>query len=345
MVSLNRRRLRNWDELRLGHLGDQFQKLGVTCDFTQVYIAGMEEQQARLQVECRVTDYHASSASSLQEHGEQDRPKQLCTSLPIRFGGDDKDNRRAVCREDVKQPWRRVWLRFALHLHDSCADFLPHSRHSIDDMMEELERHVAGISDSQIRRLVEEVLARPGVREGIRQAPAGKVMHHAYIGGLLEHIVSLARLADQVAEHYTWLDRSILMAGVLLHDIGKIAELSYRTGFGYTDEGQLVGHIVMGVTWIDEAARKLGDIDPDKVLEVKHLVASHHGKLEFGSPKTPMTAEAFTLHFLDNLDAKLAAFRQCYEDADMSPASVERWGDFNPMLGTRLYYPRRSEIL
>lgn len=222
------------------------------------------------------------------------------------------------------------------------AEFLPRTRYSIEDMEAELDRTIESIEDVDVRRILVAVMARPGVREGVRSAPAGKVMHHATIGGLLEHIVSLLRLSERVLEHYPHLDRSMLLAGVILHDLGKIDELTYQTGFGYSQEGQLVGHIVMGVTWIDEVARSLGDVDPEKTLELKHLVASHHGKLEFGSPKMPMTAEAMALHFLDNLDAKLSAYQQCYEDLDLGPHD-ERWSDFNPMMGTRLYFPRRLD--
>ncbi len=224
------------------------------------------------------------------------------------------------------------------------AEFLPRTPHNIDAMRDELQEIIAGIPDAAVRKLVETVLERPGVAEGLCSAPAGKVMHHAYIGGLLEHVLSLARLSLKVLEHYPWLDRSTLLAGVVLHDLGKIEELSFKTGFGYTDEGQLLGHIVLILSWIDEAALSVPGLDPEVLLHLKHVVASHHGKLEFGSPKIPMTSEAITLNYLDNLDAKLAGFRQAFQDAQLEPDG-ERWGDYNPMMGSRLYFPRHLDRL
>jgi 3'-5' exoribonuclease len=136
----------------------------------------------------------------------------------------------------------------------------------------------------------------------------------------------------------------MLLAGVMLHDIAKTAELSFETGFGYTDEGQLLGHIVLVSGWIREAARELGDVDPETVLQLEHLVISHHGKLEFGSPKKPMTAEAIAFHFIDNLDAKLAGFWQAYRESNPAPGDA-RWGDTNFMLEVRPYFPRRLDGL
>ncbi len=219
------------------------------------------------------------------------------------------------------------------------SDFLPQSKYPLEEMKKRLDAVVRGIEDAPLRKLVEAVLARPGVREGLYRAPAGKAMHHAYLGGLLEHVLSLADLSHLVLGHYRWLDGSMLMAVVLLHDIGKVAELTYHVGFGYTDEGQLVGHIPIAVAWIDEAASGIPELAAERVTELKHLVASHHGKLEFGSPKVPMTGEALALHFLDNLDAKLAAYLQSYEDTALDPQG-DRWGDFHTMLGARIYFPR-----
>jgi len=224
------------------------------------------------------------------------------------------------------------------------ADFLPRSRFDIDAMQKELEGIVASIPDEGLRRIVLRVLDRPGLRAAFRNAPAGKTMHHAYIGGLLEHVLSLAQLVERVCDHYRWLDRGMLLAGVVLHDVAKTAELSFETGFGYTDEGQLLGHIVLVSGWIREAARELGDVDPETVLQLEHLVISHHGKLEFGSPKKPMTAEALAFHFIDNLDAKLAGFWQAYRESNPAPGDA-RWGDTNFMLEVRPYFPRRLDGL
>ncbi|MEM7167027.1 MAG: HD domain-containing protein [Planctomycetota bacterium] len=220
-------------------------------------------------------------------------------------------------------------------------DFLPHTKYDIDEMLDELRQIVADVPNPGVRDLVHAVLARPEVAKGLPATPAGKSMHHAYVGGLLEHVVSLCRLALQIADHYPWIDRSVLIAGVVLHDLGKVSELSHTTGFNYTDEGQLLGHIVIALGWIDEAARNVPELPAETLLEIKHIVASHHGKLEFGSPKTPMTAEAIALHFIDNLDAKLAAFHQSFQDAPL--AGADRWSEYSHMFSSRLYFPRRMD--
>ncbi|HIA27810.1 MAG TPA: HD domain-containing protein [Planctomycetes bacterium] len=218
------------------------------------------------------------------------------------------------------------------------TDFLPRTKHDVDAMQKELEERIAAISDEGVRSLVLRILERPGLRENLRTAPAGKMMHHAYIGGLLEHVLSLVQLADKICDHYPRLDRDIFLAGVVLHDIGKTEELSCEDGFSYTDEGQMVGHIVMVVSWIDEAARDLGGLDPEMVLQLKHLVVSHHGKLEYGSPKKPMTAEALAMHFIDNLDAKLIGYFEAYDQ--LSPtAESSRWGEMSYLLDVRPYFP------
>lgn len=222
-------------------------------------------------------------------------------------------------------------------------DFLPRSRHDIAGMARALDQIILSISNPAIRSLVQKVLERPEVAEGLRLAPAGKSMHHAYVGGLLEHVLSLARLAIRVVEHYPWLDRSLLLAGVVLHDIGKVRELSYKTGFGYTDEGQLLGHIVIALGWIDESAKAVPDLPEGTLLEIKHLVTSHHGQLEYGSPRVPMTGEAVALHFIDNLDAKLAGLQQTFQD--LPAERRERWSDYSHLLGTRLYFPPRMDQL
>ena len=224
------------------------------------------------------------------------------------------------------------------------AEFLPRSPFDISQMQKELDGIIASISDEGIRRLVVKVLDREGLRRSFRNAPAGKTMHHAYVGGLLEHVLSLAQVAERICDHYRWLDRSMLLAGVVLHDIAKTAELSFDTGFGYTDEGQLIGHIVLVARWIREAAEELGDIDPEVVMQLEHLVLAHHGKLEYGSPKKPMTAEALAMHFIDNLDAKLAGFWQAYREANPAPED-QRFGDMNFMLEVRPYFPRRLDLL
>jgi 3'-5' exoribonuclease len=157
------------------------------------------------------------------------------------------------------------------------------------------------------------LLADTELAQAYREAPAARQLHHAWLGGLLEHVVSLLGLADRVAAHYPLLDRDLLVTGVILHDIGKIRELEWETGFDYTIEGVLLGHIQMGVNLVEKTIAGLPDF-PDRLRTlVLHMVLSHHGKLEFGSPKLPMIPEALVLNFLDDLDAKMQAVSSEFE--------------------------------
>lgn len=219
------------------------------------------------------------------------------------------------------------------------AEFLPRTSCDIEDLERTLEERVASIKNDGIRQIVVKVLERPGLRDQLRISPAGKALHHAYIGGLLEHMISLIQLADHVCDHYSWLDRDILIAGVTLHDIAKTAELDVENGIAYTEEGQLLGHIVLCCNWIHEAATQLGDIEPETTLQLQHIVASHHGQLEFGSPKKPMTAEALALHYIDNLDAKLMAFLELFQSANPGPGD-SRLGEHSYILDARPYFPQ-----
>jgi 3'-5' exoribonuclease len=163
-------------------------------------------------------------------------------------------------------------------------------------------------------------------------------MHHAYVGGLLEHVVTLLEGADRIAPLYPELDRDLLLMGVFLHDIGKVRELTFDRAFAYTDEGQLVGHIVLGVEMLAEKVGRVPDLTGEPfpselLLRLKHLIVSHHGTLEFGSPTLPMTPEAIALHYLDNLDAKIHSFtREIREDRGDST-----WTVYSPATQRRLF--------
>ena len=147
----------------------------------------------------------------------------------------------------------------------------------------------------------------PALAQAYREAPAAKQLHHAWLGGLLEHVVSLCTLADRVVPHYPLLDRDLVLTGVILHDIGKVRELSWEVGFEYTVEGTLLGHIQIGVALAEKTIDSLPNFPPKLKTLVLHMILSHHGKLEFGSPKLPMIPEALVLNFLDDLDAKMQA--------------------------------------
>jgi 3'-5' exoribonuclease len=153
-------------------------------------------------------------------------------------------------------------------------------------------------------------------------------------------VVSIVRLAHGVKKCWPDLDLDLLVAGALLHDLGKIRELSYERGIAYTDEGQLVGHVALGLALLREKVKEHPDFPPDLLMELEHLIVSHHGRVEFGALREPMTGEAIALHFLDNLDARLSAYFSLARD-DQESLYGENWTNLNPLFGTRLYRPDR----
>src|SRR5690606_19539927 len=165
---------------------------------------------------------------------------------------------------------------------------------------------IGEVRRAPLRQLLLAIIDDPEIRPALRAVPAGKALHHACVGGLLEHICSLIGAARQLTRHYPQLDRDLLYAAAILHDIGKVRELSYTGAFEYTNEGQLLGHIGIGLVIVDRKARSIPGFPNDLLLEIEHLIASHHGLPEYGAIKLPMTAEAIAFHYLDNLDAKLS---------------------------------------
>ena len=221
------------------------------------------------------------------------------------------------------------------------ADFLPTTKHDIDEMFKRLTTILGGIKHADLSALVNEFLGDEALMARFRKAPAAAVMHHAYIGGLLEHTLSLLELAGVVIPRYPKLSLDLVLAGLFLHDIGKSAELSYETSIGYTDRGQLTGHIVQATIWIEQKAEQIaartGKPFPERVLwMVQHIILSHHGRYEFGSPKLPAIPEAIAIHHLDNLDAKVNQFLAEIEN-DRDPAS--HWTNYNRALETKVFKP------
>lgn len=195
-------------------------------------------------------------------------------------------------------------------------DFMPASQRSLSEMEAELLARVNGIANEQLKRLLLEIFQGQTL-ELFVHAPAAKKMHHAYIGGLVEHTLSIIGMAVKTAEHYPLIDRDLMVAGALLHDIAKIKEFDFtRMPIEYTDQGRLVGHLVLGVEMVREAARTIGDIDAALIDQIAHLILSHHGQLEFGSPVLPMTPEAMLLHHLDDMDAKMNYMEQLCEQME-----------------------------
>jgi 3'-5' exoribonuclease len=201
------------------------------------------------------------------------------------------------------------------------GDFFPVSARGLDEMWAELQALIGGIGNVHLRGLLEAIFADPEIARRYRIAPAAKTIHHAWLGGLLEHVLSLAALARMTAGHYRGVDLDLLLTGVVLHDIGKIYELNYERSFSYSTEGQLLGHIVIALRMVDEKMRQVPEFPPRLRTLVEHMIVSHHGQLEFGSPKTPLFLEALLLHHLDNLDSKMEAMRQ-HELRDRSVAGV-----------------------
>jgi 3'-5' exoribonuclease len=212
------------------------------------------------------------------------------------------------------------------------GDYLPQTTLDVDALYAKLREYGEGIKNPSLRRLVASVLEDPEIAPRLKRAPAAKMMHHAYLGGLIEHVVSLCGLARLVAAHYPEVDPDLLMTGVILHDIGKLDELSYERSIGYTTTGQLLGHILLEYELVTKKMDAIEGFPAGLKTLVQHMLISHHGQYEFGSPKRPMFREALLLHYLDDMDSKMAASRGALE----SEAGDEQWTAFNPALDRRL---------
>ncbi len=217
------------------------------------------------------------------------------------------------------------------------ADFLPHTKHDVEQLYTSLRAAITAMKNPWLKQLLASVADDPALVPKIKRAPAAMTMHHAFIGGLLEHIVSLIGLGRKVAEHYPELDADLLLAGIVLHDIGKIEELRYARAIDYTTEGRLLGHIMIGVNLVREKIRAIPQFPAPLAVLVEHLILSHHGSHEFGSPSLPQTREAVALHFLDDMDSKMAAMRATLE----SPAAQDEWTERNPSLRRALLRAER----
>jgi 3'-5' exoribonuclease len=218
-------------------------------------------------------------------------------------------------------------------------DFTPLPPVEVDKLWVRLGELLRSMTNPQLSNLAECFLIDEELMGKFCRAPAGIKNHHAYRGGLLEHIVGLMEVIARIAPCYPQIDRDLLLMGALLHDIGKVNELSYERELAYTDEGQLIGHLVMAVSMLErkvqEAEKLSGDHFPEEtLLRLKHMIVSHHGEYEYGSPKLPMTVEAVALFCLDNLDAKIHTFQQQLRD---DPNIGSRWTHFNPNLGRKLF--------
>ena len=208
------------------------------------------------------------------------------------------------------------------------VDFLPHTKYDVEELYSQVRQAVASVKNPWLARLLASIVEDSTIASRFKRAPAAMTMHHAFLGGLLEHVASLLGLANATAAHYPELDRDLLITGVILHDIGKTEELRYVRGIDYTTHGRLLGHISIGLMMVRDRIKAIPGFPPQLAVLIEHMILSHHGSLEFGSPTLPQTREAIALHFLDDIDSKLAAARQTIDGA----ASDEVWTDRNPAL-------------
>ncbi len=223
-------------------------------------------------------------------------------------------------------------LRLAEPAEVDLADYFPHTAEDVEQLYGRLREHAGAIKNPWLGRLVSGVIEDPAIAPRLKRAPAAKAMHHAFLGGLLEHIVSLCDLCRLAAQHYRELDLDLLLTGAILHDIGKLDELCYERAIHYTDAGQLLGHIIIGLEQVTERINAIEGFPPGYKTLIKHLLISHHGQYEFGSPKLPMFREALALHYLDDLDSKMGAARAalCAEGGEAG------WTAFCAALNRRL---------
>jgi len=219
------------------------------------------------------------------------------------------------------------------------ADFLPHTPYDVEELFKGLLKDAEGMKNPWLKKLVLKVLSEPQLVARYKRAPAAKVMHHAYIGGLLEHVAGLCGLAKQIAAHYPELDVDLLLTAAMLHDVGKLDELCFERAVTYTTEGQLLGHIVMELETVSKAMDSIEGFPANLKTVVQHILISHHGQYEFGSPKLPMIREALVFHYLDDMDSKLAAVRA----ALASDSGEPEWSAYSGALGRK--FLRLDEFL
>ena len=217
--------------------------------------------------------------------------------------------------------------------------YLPTGPKDPEDQWLKLTNLATQVKNSHLKRLLQSFLTDPDFVKQMKQSPAAKAMHHAYLGGLLEHTVSVTRLLTRICDHYPRLDRDLLVTGAILHDIGKIEEFSCQLQLDYTDAGRLLGHVVLGVERVQAEINKIKGFALDLSLALQHLMVSHHGEYEFGSPKRPKTLEAFALHYADDLDAKMNHVSGLL-DAEQSSAS--HWTSYQRVYG-RYFFKGSAE--
>jgi len=213
------------------------------------------------------------------------------------------------------------------------ADYLPKTPKDIDQLWRTLGEFVDTIEDPWLKQLVKDFMADEAIATAYRNAPAAKTLHHAYIGGLLDHVVSLFTVCDLAARNYPQVNRDLLLTGAFLHDIGKIHELCYQRSISYTTKGQLLGHMIIELEMLHDKLAHIPGFPEELKILIEHLIISHHGQYEFGSPKLPMFPEALMLHYLDDLDSKMESMRAQFErESELETP----WTSYNPSLARPL---------
>lgn len=220
------------------------------------------------------------------------------------------------------------------------SDFLPTSTRDIEAMWDELKTVARGVGNRSLRDLLDAFLNDAEFSAKFKRAPAAKKLHHVYIGGLLEHTINICKLVLAVSEIYSGLNRDVLLTAAILHDIGKIEELTYERSFDYSDQGRLLGHLVIGVEMLEAKIATLNNFSEELALILRHLIISHHGQYIWGSPKRPKTLEAIILHYLDDMDAK---FNGVQEFLDRYTRVNSRWTEHHRVFDQFFYQPDLEE--
>ncbi len=225
------------------------------------------------------------------------------------------------------------------------SDYLPKTSKDVDQLWKTLTDYVESFQNTWLKSLLHEFMSDDALVAAYKNAPAAKTLHHAFVGGLLDHVVSLFTVCDLASRNYPQVNRDLLLTGAFLHDIGKLHELSYQRSITYTTKGQLLGHMIIELEMLHEKLTRLPGFPDELKILLEHMIISHHGQYEFGSPKLPMFPEALMLHYLDDLDSKMEAMRAQFErEAELDTA----WTSYNPslarpLLNTRKFLEKKSE--
>jgi 3'-5' exoribonuclease len=243
-------------------------------------------------------------------------------------------------------------FQLTIHLIRKCedsevdpSDYLPKTSKNIDELWAKLGEFVESFTNPHLKALLRAFMADEEIAKAYRTAPAAKTLHHAYIGGLLDHVISLMSLCELVVQNYPSVNRDLVITGCFLHDIGKIHELGYARSFTYTTEGQLLGHIIIELEMLHDKIHQVPGFPDELKILIEHLIISHHGQYEFGSPKLPMFPEAMILHYCDDLDSKMEAMRAQFERESGldSPWTAYNSSLARPLLNTQKFLAKLEQ--